>query len=484
MKLKRVTYFALVALVSVTSCSGEDTEPKEVDWTTKDIHIRPSLADAFSSRAEDMTLDHLESFQVTCFNTGDIVKDADGFISPYFEDATFIRRESPSAGLTYESSPAEGPRTWPEKGGLMKFFAYSPSRTVMAARNSALTDDNRNDYFNLINTSTETDSKIMTAYRLGPVRVDPEISRQIDLVTAAASGERWKDFNNGVDLAFRHQFSQVELRAWGGGADYDYEIAGVRLGNPVVEGTFVFCDDANPALSGLWETDENPIKEKVEYLYRGAADLAGGGDTPEAGDYIFYINEETHNTPESAESIMGRGGCAMVIPTVNPAWEGLADPNIETVPYSTDKMYFSILLRVTNSKSHKQLYPYTDDKYDMTVIHYAVDRSGMIVARLYPGPTPGSFFTDPGRHQPYVAAEGVEIEEFGWAAVPVGVNWTAGKRYVYTLNYADGIGIHDPADPEPGTPIAGKEAISWGVNIETWQYATKNDDYDPDVVVP
>ncbi len=485
MKKIRVTYFALATVLSAASCSKEAAESDVIDWDAKEIYFKSSIADVSSSRADDMTLDHLESFQVTCFNTGDIKKDADGFLSTYFEDATFIRRVSPSAGVTYESSPAEGPRAWPLKGGLMKFFAFSPSRTVMAANNPVITDDNRSEYFNLINTSTETDSEISTAYRLSPVRVNSDISRQFDLITADASGERWKDFNNRVDLAFRHVVSQVELKAWGGGTELDYEIAGVRLGNPVVEGTFVFCDDANPALSGQWDIAGTAIKNKVEYLYKGTADIADNEETPEAGDNIFYINKDKHNTPESAESIMGLGGCAMVIPTDNRKWEGLADPNIDMIPYSTDKMYFSILMRVTNSKSGKQLYPYTDDKYDdMTVIHYAVDRSGVIVARLYPGPTDGTFFTDPGLQRPYVAAEGEETKEYGWATVPIDVNWSAGKRYVYTLNYTDGIGIHDPEDPAPGTPISGKEEISWGISVETWEYATKNEDYQPDVNVP
>lgn len=455
-------------------------EPEPIDWADGKIYFKTSLNDLVS-RADDMTLDRLESFQVTCFNTGDIKKDADDFLSPYFEDATFIRRLSPSTGVTYVSSPDEGPRAWPEKGGLLKFFAFSPSRTVMATLSGA----DRRYYFNLINTSTETDSKVSTAYRLGPVRVSADISKQFDLVTAEASGERWKDFNNGVELAFRHQLSQVELKAWGGGGDFNYEIAGVRLGNPVVEGTFIFCDDADPSLAGQWEPAEVTTKGAVEYLYRGTPDTADNGDTPQAGDHIYYINVNEHHTLESAESIMGLGGCAMVVPTVNNRWEGLADPDIDADHYRTDKMYFSILMRVINSKTGKQVYPYTDDKYPgMTIVHYAVDRKGTIVTRVYPRAADGVFFTDPGLKNPYVAADGEKIREYGWAAVPVDVNWSAGKRYVYTLNYVDGIGIHDPGDPAPGTPIAGKEQISWGVSVGTWEYATKNEDYQPDVDIP
>ncbi len=477
MKKIRVTYFALAALVSVASCTKEAAEPEPIDWADGKIYFKTSLNDLVS-RAGDMTLDRLESFRVTCFNTGDIKKDADDYLSPYFEDATFIRQLSAASGITYVSSPAEGPRNWPEKGGLLKFFAFSPSRDVMASMSGA----DSSEYFNLINTSTETDSKVSIAYRLGPVRVSTDISEQFDLVTAEAAGERWKDFNNGVELAFRHQLSQVELKAWGGGGDFNYEIAGVRLGNPVVEGSLVFCDDATPSLSGQWEVAAVNAKGKVEYHYKGSA---GNSDTPQAGEHIYYINVDQHHTLESAESIMGLGGCAMVIPTVNNRWEGLLDPDIAADNYSTDKMYFSILMRVINSKTGKQVYPYSDDKYPgMTVVRYAVDREGAIVSRVYPGKSDGIFYTDPKLTNPYVAAEGEEIREYGWAAVPVDVNWSAGKRYVYTLNYIDGIGIHDPEDPAPGTPIAGKEEISWGVSVGAWQYATKNEDYQPDVNIP
>ena len=480
MKIIKVTYFALVAVLSASSCSKEEAEPDGYSWMRDKIYFKTSLSDVAPSRAEDMTLDNLESFQVTCFNTGDIKTDAAGFISPYFEDATFIRRVTPSAGVTYVSSPDEGPRDWPEGGGLLKFFAFSPSRAVMTTDNSYLSDSNSDKYFNLINSTTEINSTTAVDYRLGIVRVNNDISSQFDFVTAEASGERWKDFNNGVELAFSHQMSQVELKAWGSGMAYNFEIAGVRLGNPVVEDTFVFSDATSAASSGCWMNAGDVVKDKVEYLYRG---VPVSETVPAAGDRIFNINHSEHNSLASAASIMGLGGCAMVIPTSSPKWEGLADPDIATIPYTTDKMYFSILLRVTDLSGYK-IYPYPDNPYNMIVIYYAVDHSGEIITRLYPGETEGSFFTDPYRQKPYIAAEGEEIKDFGWAAVPVDADWNAGKRYVYTLNYSDGIGLHDPDDPEPGKPIGGKSTISWGVSVDRWEYASKNEDYDPDVVVP
>ena len=470
MNIIRVTFFALGALVFVSSCSEEETNPGVYEWEEGQIYFKTSLSDITSSRANDMTLERLESFQVTCFNTGDIKKDALGFVSPYFEDATFIRSVSSSAGPVYISSPTEEPRNWPQNNGQLKFFAFSPSRTVMAADNKAVENQTGVSFFNLINTTTDISTLDGIGYSLSQIRVNPDISKQFDFVTADASGQRWKDFNNSIDLAFRHQMAQVELRAWGASESYDFEIAGVRIGNPVVEGTFVFSGATST--DNQWLSEENPVKDAVEYLY---GNLQISHDNSSTCDKIYNINHAEHNTPDNAGSIMGLGGCALVIPTVSSKWAGLDDPNISSVPYSTDKMYFSVLMRVSDSASGEQLYPYNGNVYGMTVVHYAVDKSGNILTRLYPGVNKGEFYSDVALIHPYIAGEGVTVKEFGWAAVPVDADWKPGKRYVYTLNYTEGIGVHDPKDPKPGKPIIGKASILWGVNVADWENGSKTD---------
>ncbi|MDE7096358.1 MAG: fimbrillin family protein, partial [Muribaculaceae bacterium] len=241
MKIIRVTYLALAAVFSAVSCTKEAAEPDVYDWETGEIYFKPSISDAAYSRAQDMTLDRLESFQVTCFNMPDRKKDPSGYVAPYFGNATFIRDGSVIRG-TFVSAPDEESYVWPANNGLIRFFAFSPSLTSMANGNP-LPEGNMNGYFDLINRSTETQSNVAVRYRLGKVRINPDISRQFDFVTAEASGERLKDFMGGVDLAFRHQLCQVELRAWGASTSYNFEIAGVRIGNPVVEGEFILADD-------------------------------------------------------------------------------------------------------------------------------------------------------------------------------------------------------------------------------------------------
>ena len=468
MNIIRVTCFALGAFVFVTSCSEEATKPDVYDWEEGEIYFKTSLSDLATSRASDMTLDRLESFQVTCFNTGDTKNNASGFVSPYFEDATFIRSVSASAGTVYVSLPSEGPRNWPNDGAPLKFFAFSPSRTEMATDNKAVENQEGESFYNFVNTTTAISTLSDIKYSLSRIRVNPDISREFDFVTAEASGERWKDFRNSIDLGFHHQMAQVELRAWGASESYDFEIAGVRIGNPVVEGTFIFSG----AGSNQWQAEENPIKDKVDYLYGDSQDASVDNTI---ADKIYHINHDEHNTFENAGSIMGLGGCAMVIPTVNSKWPGLADSNISTVPYTTDKMYFSVLMRVSDSASGTLLYPYSGNPYGMTVVHYAVDKSDTILARLYPGEKEGEYFSDPLLTRPYIAGDEITVKEFGWAAIPVDVDWKAGKRYVYTLDYSEGIGVHDPEDPKPGKPILGKDFITLGVAVTDWKAGSKTD---------
>lgn len=483
MKKIRVTYFALGAFLSAVSCTMEPAAPDVYDWTDGKIYFRTSLS---ATRAMDMTLENLKSFQVTCFNTGDFTNtNSVGILNPYFGDATFYQTLSPSAGIAYFSSDTL--YDWPANDGLLRFLAFSPSCDAMRAGNPDGNVDRNDSYFSLTNSSTCDNSVARIRYRLNRVRVNSDISGQFDFVTAEASGHHWPDFSGGVNLSFCHRMCQVEIRAWGSNPNYNFEIAGVRLGNPVVEGDFIFADynEDGAFFGGEWANLPDAPKESVEYIFRGY----DGRESEGSGDIVYTINRDTHNTSESAQSIMGLGGAAMVLPTVNEKWLGLADPDIAQNPYHTDKMYFSILIRAIDSNTGKKLYPYNVAPENMNVIYYAVDKDGKIISRLYPGAgaeSGAAFFKDEEGLQPYTPADGVEIKDFGWAAIPVDVDWSAGKSYVYTLDYSEGIGIHDPCDPDPGKPIVGQtsNSVIWGVTVGQWDYAVKNDDYNPDVKVP
>lgn len=73
--------------------------------------------------------------------------------------------------------------------------------------------------------------------------------------------------------------------------------------------------------------------------------------------------------------------------------------------------------------------------------------------------------------QVYPAKKG----EYDWAAVAIGTNWEAGKKYVYTLDFSKGAGKVDPEKPtpeptdpfKPGEDILGKP-IKFTVEVTPW----------------
>lgn len=76
--------------------------------------------------------------------------------------------------------------------------------------------------------------------------------------------------------------------------------------------------------------------------------------------------------------------------------------------------------------------------------------------------------------------------EYDWAAVAIGTNWEAGKKYVYTLDFSKGAGKVDPEKPtptpdpdkpdpfEPGDDILGKP-IKFTVTVTEWAPAVQPD---------
>ena len=73
--------------------------------------------------------------------------------------------------------------------------------------------------------------------------------------------------------------------------------------------------------------------------------------------------------------------------------------------------------------------------------------------------------------QVYPAKKG----EYDWAAVAIGINWEAGTKYVYTLDFSKGAGKVDPEKPtpeptdpfKPGEDILGKP-IKFTVEVTPW----------------
>ena len=446
MDKNKLIYFAIGALLTLPSCSQEEPEDKPSADNNR-IYFRSYLPSVIQSRAGVVTADNFSACQITCFNPNkDIfIDNLTGELNPYFADVTFVKNVS---GRFHSQNGDE--LLWPDMQSVLHFFAFYPSAQSMREK---VNDDS---FFNLANRSTLNDGTLKFDYRLENFRIVGEIADQIDFVTAYASGSQLNNATGGISLDFKHQLARVELSAWGANDRYDFEIAGVRIGNPVTQGDFnlaaSWAGEAYP-----WLNTSSPIST-VEHIFS-------------SGERVVRLDRtsDRFRSEEDAVSLMGSAGPIMVIPmhTRIEGWEGKADPNITSTPYSTDKLYFSVLLRVRNT-DNELVYPYPNDRNQMSVVYFAINREGLIEDRLYN--INGQYYTTPEADEDhrYIPDSSVSIESFGWAALPVAAKWDAGKIYSYKLNYSHGIGWHDPDDPDPGEPILERGKIPFNVVVSEW----------------
>lgn len=470
MDKRKLIYFALGSLLMLPSCSQDSPADSGHTGDNNRIYFRSYLPAVSLTRAEVISKDNFNTCQVTCINPTDsiFIDPETGEITPYFTDVHF--EKDPKAGDGRFISTGGNVCRWPDTESKLHFFAYYPSADSM--RNVC-----GDDFFIHKNATALIDGKANIDYRLEKFRVAKDIAKQADFLTAYAVGTTSENSEEGINLNFTHQLARLELSAWGANEKYDFEIAGVRIGNPVVEGDFNFSALMPDATDkNLWY---NTIgKAGVEYIFTQGESLVRISGT-----------DATHSTEATAASIMGKGGPAMVIPMAEKieAWEGKDDPATASgESYSTDKLYFSVLLRVKN-KAGNTVYPYPNEADDRAVIYFAVEPDEanptvtVIKERLFE--IDGDFYTADEKNEEYlyVPNELQTICSFGWAALPVAAKWEAGKIYTYKLNYSNGIGWHDPSDPHPGEPIIERGAVPFKVSVEEW---VKAEGYDPTWTVP
>ncbi len=445
------TYSLLSIALLLASCSQEDIDPK-VDHSEKGgrIEFRASLPE-ITSRANEATADNLDRFQVSSFTVGT------SSLSTYFLDKTFGKNDETK---TYFSSDPKC--IWPNNYDETRFVAFTPSCEDMRTAGGFFPED-----FSLApiaENETLTDS-----YKLSAFKIARDIASQVDFMTAQGAGSLLANEEIPIDLTFRHQLSRIELKAFGNSPSFDIEIAGVRFGGVATEGVFDFSpasyNTENPD-AGRWES---VTKGEVEYIFR-------------AGDQLVVLDksENSPTTTDKAVSIMGSkiGGSsgydnsAMIIPSVNPAWDYKANPANGTS--HNDGMYVSVLMRVSDitryaDADNKIVYPYSNNEEGMEVIYLAVDASTKIDVKTRLYPDEGEYYTDEGHAQKYdLAANSAEVKAFGWAALPVNVEWKPGYTYTYTLNYTNGMGLRAPGDPKPGEPIISDKVLI-NVNVAKWE---------------
>lgn len=445
------TYTALAVLLTLPSCVQEGPGGDEQTGDGNIIYFRSYLPSITETRAGVITKDNLSECRITSINPEDfyLTDPTTGEISAYFHDIRFIK-DAEGRFLTQNESAG----LWPDYRSRLHFFAYHPSVESMCR-----TIDS--DKFKLVNYTKKSGETVNIDYRLESFKVAQDIANQVDFITAYSNGTQQENGKTGITLNFSHQLARIELSAWGESEKYDFEIAGVRIGNPLTEGDFKFSSSSQTYPWINTKTDK-----PVEHVFG-------------PGESIIYVTKE-------AASIMGKGGPAMVIPMKEKveAWEGNADPATSLPKYSTKKMYFSVLLRVKN-KNNEIVYPYPNDKDNIPVTYLAVKSDGTgdtkVVRRVYL--IKGKYYTTDKENEEFMYTPGTmeDIHGYCWASLPVAAKWEAGKIYTYKLNYTTGIGWQDPSDPNPGDPIIERGMVPFEVSVEEWVAA---EDYNSDLNVP
>ncbi len=423
------SYLLLGSVLMLTSCSQEVVVPA-LEGAGTPIVFRTSLP-GLSSRAVETTRDNMDYFHITAFNPSDPDLNVGGSLMEHFANE---RIEIVEGVDKYSSENC----IWPKQGyesHEVTFFAYYPAL---------------NDSAFLENKSTVGSFD----YKLKNFKVEPQISDQIDFVTAYTHGSMERHVFSGIDLAFSHQLSRIEINAWSANKSCDIEIAGIRLGGVGIKGTFDFKTVES---GGEW-VDDATKRGIVEYIFSEGETIVS----------LPNVNSDVAvKTADDALSIMGKANCAMLIPSTYAEWDLKNNDRTN----ASNRMFISVLLRITDATptsgdtpKDPQRYPYRDlsqgaNSLDIPKLYFAIEKStGKIIKRL---DKDGNIF---GTDTTYDLPSTEEVKEFGWAALPVSATWKPGNIYTYTLDYTSGIGLHDP-EVETASPAAGDPVISDKVGV-------------------
>ena len=425
MKAIKFTYLTFGAAFLFASCANDVVEPKFPRDDSR-IYFRTSLQENVS-RAQIVSNDNLNEFNVTVFNPADA---KDGKLYPFIDDKVVIKNDESGVFSSEEC-------LWPARGkenNNLTFFAYYPA-SAHPQNNTTIDGIEPNFDFKMQNFS-----------------VSEDISKQVDFITAYKSVSMKSEMFTDIQLGFEHQLSRIEVNAKGENKNCKIEIAGVLIGGTYSKATFDF--KPQPEAGGWLLGDE---KQNVQYIYA-------------AGDKVVTID----NTASGVSIMGGSQGSnyAMLLPAEYAGWNHETD-NIN----SGQGLYFGVLLRVID-KGGNQQYPYTDNSQGLNAlnipkVYLAVGSDGTVMSQqLYKGKD-GEYYTDSEMKTAYTVPQGSVVKEFGWSALPIAADWKPGYYYTYTLDYTYGVGLHSPDVTGSDTPKAGDPIISdkvgLTVTVKNWQ---------------
>ena len=196
---------------------------------------------------------------------------------------------------------------WPDNA--LDFYAYAPT-----------------DLSNVtINQTTKQIADFVPVYN---------VKNQQDIVVAIGSGSKETNMENGVNLNFKHELAQIEVKATNERpSTYNVDVLGVKLGRVKTKATMTF-----PSEAGNYATWTDP----TEVMTYG----------------IKYDEAITLST--EAQSLMGGNDNWLMIPQSLTAWD--------TSKTDDQGFYLSVLLRITD-KSGTVIYPQPKEGQEQSEVY-------------------------------------------------------------------------------------------------------------------
>lgn len=144
-------------------------------------------------------------------------------------------RQTEGMGEAFRADGCRWPSNEGTNDGKLRFFSFFPS--LEALRDSAGVKSDDTSFFKL-EYIKNADNTIQ--YWMKRFKVNKDITKHSDFVTAVAEGSKTEKLYTGVNLTFQHQLSRLNFEAFGNSDSYDVEIAGLRVGGIALENDFSF----------------------------------------------------------------------------------------------------------------------------------------------------------------------------------------------------------------------------------------------------
>lgn len=424
----KIIFLGLAGAMSLmlASCSGE-----EADEILKGDAISFNTS---VSRATELTQSNLAGFRVYA--------DADSYKN-LFIDGAWAKREGTSNVFTLPTS-----YYWPQGVQKIRFWAYAPYNGPDAAQ--------------VLNPQFSVDEQKFGAYN--PKTDLKEAGKEHnDIVVAYTEVTQAAASGSSVELKFHHALSQIEVKAILGegarkgikadpdnGVDKGHEgmivyVKGAWIMNVAGSGTLSFNKQEDAKDNHiLWNADAN-IKGNYGRVTSKKMELDGVAGTPSG----LIVNGADATLPYSL----------MLIPQETEKYT-FANENSA----AKEGAYILVLCRVES-------------------VHMETNHDGKLPESVIVGED-----NETHVHQMFPVSAKFDDKEFGYACVPIDINWKPGKKYTYTLQFCgtnSGAGVYPPelptmpdagddvvvvkpdTDKKPGTPVL-NNPLKFTVKMDSW----------------